>query len=229
MLEWFEKIWGWLQKMMGPEYEFSASAMAVRLVIAFLLGVGVAVLHAAFRAGDGRRTHGLGTSIILLTILVAMVIFVIGESQARAFGLVGALAIIRFRTPISDTRDTCFVIFAVVMGMAVGARQGYYQAAWVALPVIGIACLLIRVIGRPPAMPGRLKLRLSPGIDADALLHPALNKTIARYSLERSTTGKTNGVTLAYKLWLCNGTDPAALVDGLRSKPGVQKASWADR
>src|SRR5262245_19238223 len=103
----------WLQEAMKPEAGITVKAIAVRLTVAFVFGVGVALLHAAFRAGDARRTHGLGTSMILLTILVAMVIYVIGTNTARAFGLVGALSIIRFRTPISDTRDTCFVIFAV--------------------------------------------------------------------------------------------------------------------
>ena len=51
---------------------------------------------------------------MLLTILIAMVTMVIGNNMARAFGLVGALSIVRFRTVVEDTRDTAFVIFAVV-------------------------------------------------------------------------------------------------------------------
>src|SRR2546430_13730647 len=47
---------------------------------------------------------------------------VIGDNVARAFSLVGALSIVRFRTVVRDTQDTAYVIFAVVVGMA-GDRQ----------------------------------------------------------------------------------------------------------
>ncbi|MDZ4830382.1 MAG: hypothetical protein SGJ09_09330 [Phycisphaerae bacterium] len=45
---------------------------------------------------------------------------VIGSSVARAFSLVGALSLVRFRTVVDDTRDTAFVIFALIVGMAAG-------------------------------------------------------------------------------------------------------------
>src|ERR1043166_7516365 len=59
-------------------------------------------------------------TLVLLSILIAMVTQVIGDSVARAFSLVGALSIVRFRTVVRDTQDTAFVIFAVVVGMAAG-------------------------------------------------------------------------------------------------------------
>ena len=40
-----------------------------------------------------------------------------------AFGLIGALAIIRFRNVLKDTRDTVFVFFSLVLGMAIGVGQ----------------------------------------------------------------------------------------------------------
>ena len=51
---------------------------------------------------------------MLLSILIAMVTQVIGDNIARAFSLVGALSIVRFRTVVRDTQDTAYVIFAVV-------------------------------------------------------------------------------------------------------------------
>ncbi len=64
---------------------------------------------------------------MLLAVLIAMVTQVIGDNVALAFSLVGALAIVRFRTVVRDTQDTAFVMLSVVVGMAVGAR-----APWVA-------------------------------------------------------------------------------------------------
>ena len=71
-----------------------------------------------------------------------MVTQVIGDNIARAFSLVGALSIVRFRTVVRDTQDTAFVIFAVVVGMAAGARD--LVVAGIGIVVIGAAAFLMR-------------------------------------------------------------------------------------
>jgi len=104
--------------------------IALRLVVAAILGVVVgAIYHASQRKAIG-ESYSFFVTIILLTILVAMTTLVIGNSVARAFSLVGALSIVRFRTVVDDTRDTAFVIFAVVVGMAVGAGIVEVYVIW---------------------------------------------------------------------------------------------------
>src|SRR3954471_1354399 len=105
----------------------------VRLIIAMILGFAVAWIYRRTRP-PSRSGTSLQATIVLLAILIAAVTQVIGESTARAFSLVGALSIIRFRTVVRDTQDTAFVIFAVVMGMAAGAN-----APWVASLALLIA------------------------------------------------------------------------------------------
>ena len=85
---------------------------------------------AAFRGGSltlaprGRRQSGVGPqAAVLMTLVVSLVMYVIGNSIITAFGLLGALALIRFRNVLKDTRDTVFVFIALVVGMAVTSRQ----------------------------------------------------------------------------------------------------------
>ncbi len=59
--------------------------------------------------------------LVIITMVTSVVIMVIGNNLARAFGLVGAMSIIRFRTVVKDTRDIAFVFFALACGMATGA------------------------------------------------------------------------------------------------------------
>ena len=82
------------------------------------------------------------STLVLLCILIAMVTQVIGDNVARAFSLVGALSIVRFRTVVSDTRDTAFVIFSVIVGMAIGA--GHTEVALLGFVVIVPAAALLR-------------------------------------------------------------------------------------
>ncbi|MDP6798040.1 MAG: DUF4956 domain-containing protein, partial [Candidatus Krumholzibacteria bacterium] len=59
-------------------------------------------------------------TIVLLSMLMSLVMMVIGSNIARAFGLAGAMSIIRFRTVVKDTRDTAYVFYALAVGMACG-------------------------------------------------------------------------------------------------------------
>ena len=65
-----------------------------------------------------------------------MITLAIGDSTARAFSLVGALAIVRFRSVVEDPRDTAFVILAVAVGLAVGA--GFILVPLIGLPIAAI-------------------------------------------------------------------------------------------
>src|SRR5262245_1346418 len=103
----------------------------VRLVVALILG-GVVALIYRYTRKSSEIVSSFPVTLVLLSVLIAMVTQVIGDNVARAFSLVGALSIVRFRTVVRDTQDTAYVIFAVVVGMAVGAAD-----LWVG--IIGIA------------------------------------------------------------------------------------------
>jgi len=70
-----------------------------------------------------------------------VVIMVVGNNLARAFGLVGTLSIIRFRTAIKDTQDLVFIFFALSMGLAAGA--GFYKIAFIGTLFISLIIYLL--------------------------------------------------------------------------------------
>jgi len=73
--------------------------------------------------------------------ITAIVIMVIGNNLARAFGLVGAMSIIRFRTAVKDTIDIVFIFFALGIGMAAGV--GLYSVAIGGTIFIGLILLVL--------------------------------------------------------------------------------------
>src|SRR5688572_12803141 len=120
----------------------------VRLFVALALGGVVALVYRKTRPAYD-VVPSFSATLVLLSILIAMVTQVIGDNVARAFSLVGALSIVRFRTVVRDTQDTAYVIFAVGVGMAVGAGT-----PWLALGgivVVGIASFLMN--RADPALP----------------------------------------------------------------------------
>src|SRR6188508_2461245 len=117
----------------------------IRLSAALALAGAVVWIYKQTRA-ESEVIPSFTRTLVLLAILVAMVTQVIGTNTARAFGLVGALSIVRFRTVVRDTQDTAYVIFAVVVGMAMGA--GNILVGVVGLVVVGIAAWIMRRRGR---------------------------------------------------------------------------------
>src|SRR4051812_15950785 len=104
----------------GPEVH--PTAVLIRLVLSMIMG-GVVTLIYRYARPSHEVTPTFPTTLILLSVLICMVTQVIGDNVARAFSLVGALSIVRFRTVVRDTQDTAYVIFAVVTGMAIGAKN----------------------------------------------------------------------------------------------------------
>lgn len=79
-------------------------------------------------------------SLIVISMITSLVIMVIGNNLARAFGLVGALSIIRFRTAVKDTIDIVYIFFVLAIGM--GAGVGYYKLALTGTIIISIVLLI---------------------------------------------------------------------------------------
>ncbi|MFN7971429.1 MAG: DUF4956 domain-containing protein [Acidobacteriota bacterium] len=100
----------------------SLEALALALLLVFVLSQAVAWLYARTH-GALSYSSGFTQSLVLMSMVVTLVMFVIGDSIVAAFGLLGALAIVRFRNVLKDTRDTVYVFFVLVMGMAVGSGR----------------------------------------------------------------------------------------------------------
>lgn len=213
----------WLKDGLAPEGDLTAEAIAARLALACVFGCVAAGVHLATQARRREEVASFSTTLVLLTVLIAMVNLVIGNSVARAFSLVGALAIVRFRTVVEDTRDTAFVIFAVTMGMAAGA--GYLLVAFVGAPIVTVAACAMHLWGRAaPALPQwEVKVRVGLGRDVEMLCGPVLDRHVAGRRLASMSTVKQGAaIEVAYRF---QAADAAvfAVVGDLNRQEGVQQ------
>ena len=165
-------------------------------------------------------------TLVLLSILIAMVTQVIGDNVARAFSLVGALSIVRFRTVVRDTQDTAYVIFAVAVGMAMGASNAVVALGGIG--VVAIAAFAMRRSGTAgPAdieeLPFELTVRLGLGADADAVLGSTLDGLGVTRRLTMVATARQGlAVDMAYRASLRDEGAAGAVVNALNRLEGVQ-------
>lgn len=196
--------------------------MTLRLCFALVAGLLVAAIYRGTRPRS-RVNPSFPPTLVLLAILIAMVTQVIGSDLARAFSLVGALSIIRFRTVVRDTQDTAFVIFAVVVGMAVGA--GSYPIAITGILIGGLAAAIVRtkVDVAWAETENTMVLRLGIGPDPATLLAPIFEENIEHHEVVSvSTVNKGAAIEYTYRLRVKPEFDPAPFVKALNQLEGVQ-------
>ncbi len=117
-----------------------AGQIVANLMVSFLCGLIITYFYRWTHKGATYQVSFV-RSLILLAMITAVVMMVIGNNLARAFGLVGAMSIIRFRTALKDTQDIVFVFFSLSIGLAAGV--GYRQLALLSTIVIGLTILLL--------------------------------------------------------------------------------------
>ena len=103
-----------------PVYDYPTLInVGYSLIWAFALSSLIAITHRITYIGQEYPKH-LFQSLALGSIVAAMVMMAIGDSLARGLGAFGALAMIRFRTRISDPRNILFIFASLSSGLAVG-------------------------------------------------------------------------------------------------------------
>ena len=213
----------WLTSSLSGSQTTPPALMAWHIGTALILGVAVAGLYRWARRGEAVQATFV-TTLVLLAAVIAMATQVIGDNVARAFSMVGALSVVRFRTVVKDTQDTAFVIFAVVVGMAAGSN--HLAVALVGLVVVGVASIGLW----PPRRPGSwdratstlsLRIGLAEGIRtaAESLLVGA----VEQLELTSASTAKQGAsLNLTYRVRLRPECSPASLVAELNRLEGVE-------
>lgn len=115
----------------------------VNIGLSFIIGFFISIIYRITYVGYSYSSSFIN-ALVILSMITAIVIMVIGNNLARAFGLVGAMSIIRFRTVIKDTRDIVFVFFALAGGMASGS--GNYLIGVVGSFVVGLVVLSLFIV-----------------------------------------------------------------------------------
>ena len=205
-----------LNQAVGGAGPFGLAEVIVSLVLSF----GLCLMLAYFY----RQSHrGLSYSVsfvhamILLGVTVSVIMLIIGSNIARAFTLVGALSIIRFRNPIKDSRDVAFIFIAMAIGMSVGT--GFYLTAVVfALFACFMAYTLTRFeIGATRRREMLLKVNVPQAADFDTVFAELFYQKLREHALlsVEPLRGETE-VELVYSLEFKPRVDRSAFLGEVR-------------
>ena len=208
--------------------DYSFGSIALSLLLAFVLGQLIAWIYTWTHSGLS-YSMSFTQSLVLMTLIVSLVMYVIGNSIITAFGLLGALALIRFRNVLKDTRDTVFVFISLVVGMAVGSQR--YMTAIVGTVTMVLAVLYLNAtsFGTTGRFDGYLTCIFSEGHDRTnlaRLLHRFCN-AVKQVSTRQS--GDEEGKELVYQVGLRDRERGGELLAELRQLEGIQRVSLVMR
>lgn len=174
--------------------DFSVNDILLTIILSFILSVVVGwTYQSTHRAST--YTQSYVHTLVLMSMVVAIIMLVIGSNIARAFTLVGALSIVRFRNAIKDTRDVGFIFFAMAVGMACGTR--FYFLAIVATVVI---CFLMWVMIKlnffaKPISRHLLKVRLAADLPYSTVFEGAFTRFLNQWELVAMETVQAGTLT----------------------------------
>ena len=115
--------------------------LVLTMAIALLVGLGIFYVYKKFYVGVV-YDHTFNISLVIMTILVAVIIVTISTNITLSLGMVGALSIVRYRTAIKNPLDLMFLFWAITSGIAIGAQ--HYYIALITLIFVTLAIVLLK-------------------------------------------------------------------------------------
>lgn len=219
-------MWELLDGISVSRGTFTPESIVLSLLLAFVLGQFIAWIYYFTHSGLS-YSRSFVQSLVLITVIVAMIMAIIGNNLVTAFGLMGALALIRFRNVIKDTRDIVFIFSALVVGMAAGS-QSYALAILGTLLMCGIAVYLhVTNFGAHQPHNAFLRFSLEEHIGPQHSLPIILKQFCSDFTL---ISAQDNGfgsslVEYAYQVMIKNAANNEKMLSELQGVKGIQEVS----
>ncbi|MHC4122069.1 MAG: DUF4956 domain-containing protein [Planctomycetota bacterium] len=219
-------IWEVLDGFSSTGGMFTPQNVLLSLLLAFVLGQVLAWVYYFTHSGLS-YSRTFVQSLVLITVVVAIIMAVIGNNIITAFGLMGALAIIRFRNVVKDTRDIVFVFCALVVGMAAGSQR--YAIAVVGTIILSLITIYMYLTGFGTHQPhnGFLRFSLKEHIGPKHPIQHILKRFCGNFTLisaQDSGFGKAN-IEYAYQLMVRNAKKNEQMLTELEKIEGVENIS----
>ncbi len=204
---------------------FSIWELLVSLALSFALCMMIAYVYRATHKGVS-YSQSFVVTMIIVGVTVSVIMLIIGSNIARAFTLVGALSIIRFRNAVKETRDVGFIFLTMAVGMACGTR--FYGTALIFTLVMSSMIYLMYALNffERAAQYRILKVHVPENVDPDTAFNDLFYKHVQSHTL-LSMESVRQGVfiELVYSVVLKKGASARELIDAVRVINGNAKVS----
>lgn len=203
--------------------QVTLASLVIILILSTALCMIISLVYRACIRGTS-YSASFQQTIILIGLIVSVIMLIIGSNIARAFSLVGALSIIRFRTAIKDPMDVGYLFFSMAVGMACGTQ--FYGVAIITTFFISAVILLLTAtnFGSRQVLEYFLEIQFFSGADPGTLMAACLDKFTVRSVCNRMETVMGGALLEAsYTLQLKPAVSEKEFLNTLREVNGNNK------
>ncbi|MFG1946234.1 DUF4956 domain-containing protein [Nonomuraea sp. NPDC048826] len=197
---------------------FSVADIALAMVLSFVLSAMIGWVYRATHRNVSYSQSYVQT-LVILGMLISLIMLVVGSNIARAFALVGALSVVRFRNAIKETRDVGFIFLVMGVGMAVGTR--FYLLAIVAAVTISLIIFVMHRFNWFQLNVRRqvVKVQVPSDEDYTHVIQDVLIRHTDEFELVSMESIRAGALTeLMYTVKIKKGGEPADLMAALRER-----------
>jgi len=216
------QIWEIIDGAGATSGTFTPLNVTLSLLLAFVLGQALTWVYYFTHSGLS-YSKTFVQSLVLITVVMAVIMAVIGNNVITAFGLMGALAIIRFRNVVKDTRDIVYIFCSLAVGMAAGSQR--YTIAIIGTVILILISIYLHLTNFGSHRPHNGFLRfVSDGYVGPS--HPVLailKRFCGNFTLISAQNGGVGdaGVEYAYQLIIRNARKNEQLLTELDEVDGI--------
>lgn len=211
-----------LQDLSGT---FTAFDVAVALTLSFVLSSLIGWVY-RYTHRNVSYSQSYVQTLVIVGMVIALIMLVVGSNIARAFALVGALSVVRFRNAIKETRDVGFIFLVMAVGMAAGTRF-YLLAAAAAVAICVVIVLMSRFNWfRLDVQRQVVKVQVPPGPEYRALVEDALVAHCSEFELVSTDSARGGAlVEMSFTAQLKKGSSSADLIAALNQVNSGQRVT----
>lgn len=212
------------QLVTGKESAITTYPFAAFIVIAvfcFLFGaIGAFVYKLTKR--DEPVSWNFVMTLAMLPAVIAILVTLTNDNLARALGLTGIFALVRFRSVPGDPKDLGCIVFAMACGVAGGLKLLAYSAAVMAMFILFLLVTYFIGLARGNTRTRcKLKITVPENMCWDETFDEVLKKYSRRFALERVKTVELGSFfELQYDVTLKPNADDKAMIDEIRTRNG---------
>ena len=209
-------FWSDLQSLADQTSQVTILESFLAIFLSFILTVIIASVYRLTHTG-ARYSQSFVQTIVIMGVVVSVIMIVIGNNIAVAFGLVGAFSIIRFRSAISDPKDIAFIFFGMAAGIASGLGNYIIAILFTVSLVIIIFFLYYINFGKVANVKKRLTLTVPENLHDETIFNNILSKHLTMYALKSiRTSNQGTMIQLEYVIQNKPGVEDKVLMDDLR-------------
>lgn len=204
---------------------FSMLDVTLWLTLSFILTSLIGLLYMKTHKWTS-YTQSYVHTLVLMWMIITIIMLIVGSNIARAFSLVWALSIIRFRNAVKETRDVWFIFFAMAIGMAMWTK--FYLLWIIATAVISLAILIMYKFNRyaKPVTSQVLKIQIDNAKDFEHLFDDIFVKyTISSELISIDTVRGWLLTELVYTINVNPNINKQKLISDIKSLNENQKVS----